>query len=129
MILERQKAVELGREAVHSTVRPCHLVVLRPFHVHGRAFVVRCCPTPNIFGVISSLVRPCRQSKRFVFSTQMDTAMFVQKTCTWASRMMDSLSLDLVRLQCRHNLLSWSHGPRDRVNYKDTWLVVPFYHE
>lgn len=40
VILERGKALELARRAQDMIDRPSHLVVLRAFHVHGRAFVV-----------------------------------------------------------------------------------------
>jgi len=40
LVMEREKAMELGRFTVLKSDKPCHLVVLRPFHVHGRAFLV-----------------------------------------------------------------------------------------
>lgn len=40
VLLEREKAVELARRAQQVIDRPSHLVALRAFHVHGRAFVV-----------------------------------------------------------------------------------------
>ncbi|CAM6028770.1 unnamed protein product [Sphagnum balticum] len=39
LVMEREKAMELGRFTVLKSEKPCHLVVLRPFHVHGRAFL------------------------------------------------------------------------------------------
>ncbi|KAH8942799.1 hypothetical protein BDL97_13G014100 [Sphagnum fallax] len=35
LVMEREKAMELGRFTVLKSDKPCHLVVLRPFHVHG----------------------------------------------------------------------------------------------
>ncbi|KAG0571393.1 hypothetical protein KC19_VG008300 [Ceratodon purpureus] len=39
VIIERERSLELARRAQDLIDRPSHLVVLRAFHVHGRAFV------------------------------------------------------------------------------------------
>lgn len=40
LVMYREKAMELGRFTVLKSEKPGHLGVLRPFHVHGRAFLV-----------------------------------------------------------------------------------------